>query len=179
MTQASDIYGRSLYELAAGEGIEEEICREAGAVRAILRENPDYIRLLSEPSIHRQERLKLLDDAFGGQIHPYLLNFLKLLTEKEMMSEFSACCRVMQSMYNKAHGIAEAVVVSAVPLSEEQSSRLLDKLTAYSGKKVDLRQKVDPSVLGGLRVEIDGRLLDGTVQSRLADLRAKVNNTVL
>lgn len=179
MTRASEIYGKSMYTLAVGEGLEEEICREAEQVRALFRENPDYVRLLSEPSIHREERLGLLDQAFSGQIHPYLLNFLKLLTERELVGEFGACCRVMKQLYNRDHGIAEAVVTAAVPLTDDQRARLLDKLTAYSGRRVELREKVDPSVLGGLRVEIDGRLLDGTVQTRLADLRSKVDSTVL
>lgn len=179
MTKAADIYGSSLYELAVSENAAEEICGEAEQVRELLKENPDYIRLLSEPSIHLQERQKLLDDAFGSQIHPYLLNFMKLLTEKGMMSEFPACCRTMRRLYNRDHNIAEAVVTSAVPLTEDQASKLLSKLTSLSGKTVQMTRKTDPRVLGGIRVEIDGKLLDGTVETRLKDLRGKVANTVL
>lgn len=179
MTTSADIYGKSLYELAVSEQASDEICEEAEAVRKILRENPDYIRLLSEPSIHKADRLKLLDEAFGEQIHPYLLNFLKLLTERGIMNEYSSCCRTMRRLYNKDHGIAEAIVTSAVPLSEEQAEKLLTKLSEKSGKKVQLVQKVNPDVLGGIRVEIDGELLDGTVQTRLKDLRSRINSTVV
>lgn len=179
MTNAADIYGKSMYELAVSEKITDDICGQAEEVRKLFEDNPDYIRLLSEPSIHLQERQKLLDEAFGSQIHVYLLNFLKLLTERGLIGEYGACCRIMRQMYNRDHGIAEAVVTSAVPLSEEQVRKLLEKLTAKTGKKIEFVQKVNPEVLGGIRVEIDGELLDGTVQTRLKDLRGKIGSTVL
>ena len=70
-------------------------------------------------------------------------------------------------------------MTSAVELPAAQVESLRAKLEQISGKKVILRQKVDGSVLGGLKVEIGGRLLDGTVMGRLADLRKKVSETVL
>lgn len=179
MTQASTIYGKSLYDLAAEENLTEEIYDEMKAVKGIFDENPDYIRLLSEPSIRRAEREKLIDDAFGGQIHPYLLNFLKVLLEKDMLREFSGCFRKVRELYNKDHGIADAIVTSAVPLSAEQTDQLQARLEKLSGKTVILTQKIDPAVLGGLRVEIDGKLLDGTVQSRLTELRRQVDETIV
>ncbi len=52
-------------------------------IRQIFRENPGYLKLLGEPAIPQEERIKLIDEAFGGQVEPYLLNFLKLLCEEE------------------------------------------------------------------------------------------------
>ena len=179
MTTATSVYGQSLYDLAAEEGLSEEILRQMEAVQAIFKENPDYITLLLEPSIPRRERLGLLEEAFKGQVHPYLQNFLMILLENSLLRGFSACCRTYRESYNKDHGIEEATVTSAVALTEAQVKSLKSKLEAISGKTVILRQKVDSSVLGGLRVEIGGRLLDGTVMGRLADLRKKVSETVL
>ena len=179
MTTATSVYGQSLYDLAAEEGLSEEILKQMEAVQAIFKENPDYITLLLEPSIPRRERLGRLEEAFKGQVHPYLQNFLMILLENSLLRGFSACCRTYRESYNKDHGIEEATVTSAVALTEAQVKSLKSKLEAISGKTVILRQKVDSSVLGGLRVEIGGRLLDGTVMGRLADLRKKVSETVL
>ena len=179
MTTATSVYGQSLYDLAAEKGLSEEILKQMEAVQAIFKENPDYITLLLEPSIPRRERLGLLEEAFKGQVHPYLQNFLMILLENSLLRGFSACCRTYRESYNKDHGIEEATVTSAVALTEAQVKSLKSKLEAISGKTVILRQKVDSSVLGGLRVEIGGRLLDGTVMGRLADLRKKVSETVL
>lgn len=179
MTTATSLYGQSLYDLAAEEGLTEEILNEMEAVQAIFKENPDYITLLLEPSIPRRERLGLLEEAFKDQIHPYLKNFLMILLENSLLRGFGACCRTFRESYNKDHGIAEATVTSAVALSKVQTDALLSRLEQLSGKTVHLKQKVDSSIIGGLRVEIEGKLLDGTVMGRLADLRKKVSETVL
>ena len=174
MTTAWGLYGQSLYDLAVEEKADEQIMEELEAVRGILAQNPDYVTLLSEPSVPVKTRTQLLDEAFGGQIHPYLLNFLKILVEKAMLRGFSTCCSAYRN-----HGISEATVVSAVPLSDEQAKALLTKLEKISGKKVLLSRKVDAKVLGGLRVELDGKLFDGTVGGRLDELRRRVTETVL
>ena len=179
MTTATSLYGQSLYDLAAEEGLTEEIMNEMEAVKGIFKENPDYITLLLEPSVPRRERLRLLDEAFKDQIHPYLMNFLMILLENSLLRGFSECCRIFRESYNKDHGIAEATVTSAVALTNAQTDALRSRLEQMSGKTVHLRQKVDSGVLGGLRVEIEGKLLDGTVMGRLADLRKKVSETVL
>lgn len=179
MTTATSLYGQSLYDLAAEEGLSEEILKQMEAVEEIFRQNPDYITLLLEPSIPRRERLGLLEEAFKDQLHPYLLNYLMILLENSLLRGFSSSYRTYRTSYNKDHGIAEATVTSAVRLSDAQAESLKKKLEAVSGKTVILKQKVDSGVLGGLRVEIEGKLLDGTVMGRLADLRKKVSETVL
>ena len=179
MTTATSLYGQSLYDLAAEEGLSEEILKQMDAVNAIFKENPDYITLLLEPSIPRRERLGLLEEAFRDQLHPYLQNFLMILLENNLLRGFGSCCRTFRESYNKDHGIEEATVTSAIEMTDAQVDSLRAKLEQISGKKVILRQKVDGSVLGGLKVEIGGKLLDGTVMGRLADLRKKVSETVL
>ena len=179
MTTATSLYGQSLYDLAAEEGLTEEILKQMEVVEAIFRENPDYITLLLEPSIPRRERLGLVEEAFKDQLHPYLLNFLMILLENSLLRGFSSTYRTYREAFNKDHGIAEATVTSAVALTESQVKALTERLEEMSGKTVQLKQKVDSSVLGGLRVEIEGKLLDGTVMGRLADLRKKVSETVL
>ena len=179
MTTPTSLYGQSLYDLAAEEGLSEEILKEMEAVNAIFKENPDYITLLLEPSIPRRERLGLVEEAFKDQVHPYLLNFLMILLENSLLRGFNSCCRTYRSSYYKDNGIEEAVVTSAVRLTDEQVQSLKAKLEKISGKSIILKQKVDSSVLGGLKVEVGGKLLDGTVMGRLADLRKKVSETVL
>ncbi len=179
MTKAGEIYGRSLYDLARDEGISGEILKEMDVLQGIFKENPDYIRLLSEPSIPKKERLGLLDEAFGNDINAYLLNYLKLLTEKGFLREFNSSLKTFRSIYNKDNGIAEAVVVSPMGLKEEEKARLKEKLQSITGKSIILTEKTDPEVLGGVRVTVDGKLFDGTVRGRLNELKRRVDETVL
>lgn len=179
MTETAKLYGGSLYDLAAEEGIEARLLEELDAAAALLRQNPDYLRLLSMPNLPKKERCGLLDEAFRGQVHPYVLNFLKLLCENGTLRELNGCARAFRVRYNKAHGIAEATAVSAVELTAEQAQRLCKRLEALTGRRIDLSVKVDPSVLGGIRLDMEGVQLDGTVQHRLAALQSSIADATL
>ena len=67
MTQAARVYGESMYELALSEGLSSEILKEMKVIRRLFQENPDYVHLLSEPSIPGNERIDLIETAFGKQ----------------------------------------------------------------------------------------------------------------
>lgn len=179
MTKTARVYGGSLYDLAAEEKLDGQIMEQMIAIRQIFRENLGYLKLLGEPAIPEDERLKMIEEAFGGQAERYLVNFLQLLCERKILREFAGCCEEFIRRYNSAHGIAEAVVTSAVKLSETQMEALKAKLEKLSGKKVYLVQKTDASVLGGLRVELEGVQLDGTVQSRISGISKKLNELVV
>lgn len=174
MTETAKMYGGSLYDLAAEEGLETRILGELDEVQQLLKQNPDYLRLLSTPSIPKKERCGLLDEALRGQVHLYVLNFLKILCEKGTLRELSGCARAYRIRYNQAHGILEATAISAVPLTEQQRAALHAKLESLTGKAIDLKTKVDAKVLGGIRLDIEGTELDGTVQNRLASLRRDI-----
>ena len=174
MTETAKMYGGSLYDLAAEEGLETRILGVLDEVQQPLEQNPDYLRLLSPPSIPKKQRCGLLDEALRGQVHLYVLNFLKILCEKGTLRELSGCARAYRIRYNQAHGILEATAISAVPLTEQQRAALHAKLESLTGKTIDLKTKVDAKVLGGIRLDIEGTELDGTVQNRLASLRRDI-----
>ena len=179
MTNTGSLYGKSLYDLAVSEDLSDQVMKEMEAVQNLFAEYPDYVRLLLEPSIPEKERLGLLDQAFGDALHPYLLNFLKILTERGILREFHSCEKCYRGLYNEAHGITEANVVSAVELDPERQEKLKKRLEEMSGKQVILHVRTDPQVLGGIRVEMEGKLYDGTVRGRFSDLRRKLDETVL
>lgn len=179
MTATARLYGGSLYDLAAEEGLTDVLMQQTEEVRKLFQENPDYVKLLMEPSIPKKERTDLIETAFGAQAERYLVNFLKLLCEKGIIGEFSGCCQEFVRRYNADHNIAEAVVTSAVTLSQEQMKALEDKLEKVSKKQIHLVQIKDSSVIGGLRVELEGKQLDGTVQGRLSGLSRKMKEVMV
>ncbi|MCD7955416.1 MAG: ATP synthase F1 subunit delta [Lachnospiraceae bacterium] len=179
MTQTARVYGGSLYELAAEETLTDTIRAQMMAVQDLFRENPDYLALLCEPSIAKDERIGLIETAFGEQAERYLVSFLKLLCEKGILREYAGCCEEFTRRYNVDHNIAEAVATSAVALTDAQVSALKEKLEKQSGKTVVLTQKVDPSVMAGLRVEMEGTQLDGTVQGRILGISRKLADVVM
>ena len=179
MTQTARLYGGSLYDLAAEERLTDVIYEQTKEIRKLFGENPDYVKLLSEPAIPFEERKGLIETAFGTQAERYLVNFIKLLCERNILHEFAGCYEEFTRRYHAEHGIAEAIVTSAAALKEDQISALKTKLEKISGKKVELKLVVDPTVLAGIRVEIEGRQLDGTVQSRLSGISRRLNDIIV
>ena len=147
MTETARMYGGSLYDLAAEEGLDERILGELDGVTALLNGDAEYLHLLSIPSIPKKERCALLDEAFRGQVHLYVLNFMKLLCEKGALRELPGCARAYRLRYNEAHGILEATAVSAVPLTAEQTGRLHEKLEKLTGKTVSYTHLTLPTIL--------------------------------
>ena len=91
MTELAKRYGGSLYELAAEENLTDELLQQLRTAVNSIEAEPQYLRLLSTPSVPKKERCALLDKAFEGA-HPYLVSFLKLLCEEDLLGELGAVC---------------------------------------------------------------------------------------
>ena len=179
MTQAGSVYGTALYSLALEEGLTEKLLAELTVLQESFRETPDFIRLLSSPNLSKQERCQILDDSFRGKVQPYVLNFLKILTEKGYMKYFHDCFKTYEDLYNRDNGILPVTAITAIAMSSEQVEKLTPKLSRATDKKVKLLNKVDPSVLGGVRLDYDGKRLDDTVSHRMDAITKALKGTVL
>ena len=179
MNRIGTVYGQGLYALAKEEGVEEAIGHQLQTLDAAFSQEPAFLKLLASANMPKQERTQILDESFRGKAHIYVLNFLKLLTEKGYIRHFSACCQAYRQQYNAEQGILEVSAVAAVALTEEQKEWLKEKLACITGKKIDLICKVDRSVLGGIRLSYDGKQVDGTVLGRLEAVGKALKNTVL
>ena len=177
MTELAREYGEGLYALCAEENLTGDMLSEVQAMKALLRQEPDFVRLLSNMSLPKQERVQILDNALRGQVHPYMLNFLKLLCERGILHEFEGCETAYRACYNADHAVVEATVTTREPLDADQRRRLLEKLRGMTGKTVHLTEKTDPAVMGGVLLEMNGQRYDNTVRHRLEEIhRAMIDN---
>ena len=179
MTEVGSVYGESLYELAKDENLAKLIGEQAAVLQQSFQQEPDFIRLLSSPNLTKAELCQILDDSFRDKVHPYLLNFMKILTEKGYMRYFCDCCDAYTARYDQDNGILRVNAVTAVALTAEQADKLTQKLSRITGKEIALRNRIDPAVLGGIRLDYDGQRLDDTVSHRLDAIRDLLNKTVL
>jgi F-type H+-transporting ATPase subunit delta len=178
VTELSREYGEGLYLLCAEEELAAEVFEQLTALRALFRENPDFSRLVSNHSLSKQERVTILDNALRGQVHQYVLNFLKILCERGIFGEFANCVDAYTACYHRDHRVVEAVATTGVPLSDAQRSQLMEKLRSMTGKQVQLTEKVDPAVLGGVLLEMEGKRYDNTLKHRLGQMRQVLTSEV-
>lgn len=179
MSEIAKNYGGALYGLAKDEGLDDRILSELQILDDAFTAEPLFLSLLSNPSIPKEERCKIVDNSFRGQVHPYVLNFLKLLTEHGYAHSFDRCRKEYAGRYNEAHGILPVRAVTAVEVSPALKEKLNAKLCAVTGKTVDITYTIDPDCIGGIRLDMDGSRLDGTVRRRLDDLRDALKSTVV
>lgn len=170
MTALEKEYGDALYSLAAEENCLDEALEGLSLAVSAFQETPGYLTLVQNPALPKAERLKLLDEAFTG-VHPYVLNLLKLLCERSALALASGALEQFKALLYDHRGIVPVEAVSAVPLTGEQQEALRDKLAAKLGKTILLENKIDPSVLGGVKLRYQGKELDGTAAGRLSALR--------
>lgn len=179
MTQIGSVYAEALYALATEENVSAEILNELSVLAQSFRQTPDFIRLLCTPNLSVQERCQILDDSFRGKLHLYVLNFLKILTEKGYMRHFDDCFKAYEAHYNRDNGILPVTAITAVSLNAAQTDKLCAKLGQITGQQIKLHNRIDPAVMGGVRLVYDGKQLDDTVSHRLDAVRDLLKNTVL
>ena len=179
MTEIGNVYGRALYDLALSEDLSSQIFAELKVLQESFRQEPGFVKLLSVRNLSKTEQCAILSECFDGKLHPYVLNFLKLLTEKGYIRHFSDCVEAFRGCYNEDNNILSVTAVTAVALTPEQTERLTLKLEKITGKSIELTCRSDPESLGGVRLELDGTCLDDTVAHRLESVRQLLKNTVL
>lgn len=179
MTEAAVNYAQALYSLAKEEDLDTALLQELDTLREAFSQEPAILRLLASPNLSKDERCAIIDESFRGKVHIYVLNFLKLLTQKRRIGCFADCCKAYRAQYNEDHGIVSVLAVTAVALTDAQADRLRSKLEQVTGKTVELKNKVDPACIGGVRLDYDGKRVDGTVKNRLDSIGEMLKNTVL
>lgn len=178
MTEIAKAYGKTLYDLAVECESVEQMLDEITILRQAFKENPQFLTLMGTPNLKKEERVAVIDETFGGKIHIYLLNFLKVLVENGTSHEFMDAAKQFRKEYNWENGIETVTVVSAVALDAAQESELVKKLSELTGKKIQLEKTVDPSVMGGIRLQMDGLQMDGTVKNKLDAIRSRLLHTI-
>ncbi|MBQ7547737.1 MAG: ATP synthase F1 subunit delta [Clostridia bacterium] len=172
-------YGGALWMLAVEDGRTEQMLEDVRALRAVLADTPEYIRLIRCPDIPLDERIALLDTAFRGKVCDHVLHLMQLLAERGHFGYLPDCLDEFCRRYDEANNIENVTVISAVPLTREQKQALGEKLSQKMRKNVRLTATVDPSVMGGIRVETEGASLDGTVRKRMDSIRESLLHTVI
>ena len=179
MTEVKQEYGNALFSLSKDSGVSDEVLADVKMLIDLFKSQPDYIKLLSAPNLKKEDRTNLLDEAFRGRINIYTLNFMKLLIDRGYFHDIIGCLNEFINSYNIDNNIEVVTVISSVALSQEQKDRLCAKLSDKLSKSIQLNERIDASLIGGVRIETKSDMLDGSVKSRLDDIKDILSNTVL
>ncbi len=176
MNNRSKEFANALYELAIEEKVEKEIYDSLEIVNNIFEENEDYIKLLSSRNVPKKERVKTIQDSLSNRVHEYVCSFVCLLCEKEAINIFGECFNEYKKMYYLSRNVLTAQIRSAVPLNDTQLKNIVAKLEKSTGRNVAAECVVDKSLIGGIAVYIDGKVIDKSIKHKLSEIKEVMNS---
>lgn len=170
---ASKRYAVALFNAAesAGEGITEQIQKELSLISDLWQKNAQLRAFLEAPQISGEEKDKLLQTTFQGRISELLLQFLLFLLSKGRLENIVGIDTQYDGLLKEKEGLVEAQVITASPLDEKLSLSLKEKMEKKTGKKVSLIFKLDPQIIGGIRVIVGNQIIDKSIRTELDRLR--------
>ena len=143
---------------------------ELETAAAIVAE-PKVGRALANPSVPLEERTATAEVTFGNIVSRPVLNLIDLMLRRGRIEQLPRLADEFRRLDNGRQGITLAIATSASPLSPDEVRALTERMEQYTRGRVELHVRVDPSLLGGLVVQVGDRLIDGSVRSRLERLR--------
>ncbi|MDR4507149.1 MAG: ATP synthase F1 subunit delta [Candidatus Brocadiaceae bacterium] len=165
---------KALLDVAETQEVSTEIEKDLDLVCEVFTEHEDLKKIISHPSITRDEKKKIIKNVFGKSTSELMNSFLNLLVDrrKEMILDFIPL--VYKKVIDEKKGVLKAKVQTAIPLIGDRLKNLTVRLNKLTGKTVEVEVTRNPQILGGVVVEIGNIMIDGSVASRLKNLRTKL-----
>ena len=163
-------YGTALIEAARETDQEERILEEGMQIADILKAEPDFRKFISYPGISAEEKKDVIRSVFEGKISTELLHFLYVLVDKRRTGRFESIMKVYKKLLEEEEGVLYGTVLSVVGLDDLQLSEIENETSRLLQRKVRLSNEMDPGLLAGFKIFIDGRIIDASYRKKLEEL---------
>ena len=171
-------YARALLDVALQKGTAEAVRTELSAIAGLIAGHADLAALLAHPAVSAERKRKLVGAvAAKAGASELLTRLLAMMGERDRLALLPMVAAAYAKLWNAHRGVVAAEAVSATPLDEAQTRAVAKALGAATGREVDLQARVDPRLLGGMLVNMEGRTYDGSVRARLLALRRAMKGT--
>jgi ATP synthase F1 delta subunit len=173
MEELARVYGRALFEVAREQGKLEELREQLQQLAQALEENRELRIFFFSPYFSTNEKQRALGRLLTGA-EPELVNFLELLIENHRMPVIFRVRRVYQRLWEQENRLLPVEITSAIELDETTTGSVAQSIGESTGRRVELRTRVDPDILGGIVVRVGNSILDASIRNRLEQLRRHV-----
>lgn len=171
MNDCAKEYAAALFMLARDNEEHKKCSDELMLVKSALCDYPEYAELLTSPAIPVSERLLSIENTFKGVLGEHVLSCLMLMCENGRLGYFCACVSEYEAMRHECENIRSARIISAVELSNDEKVRIIAKLEKAGKKTLIPTYQTDPTILGGVIIEYDDKIIDGSLRHRLHELK--------
>ena len=175
---AARVYAKALFDLGLGEGSLAAIGEDLHAVLDTLNGlDGDLRAFFNLPQLRRDEKRRIINLAFGGKVGRPVLGLLNVVVEKRREALFDEIVAQFDTLVDQQVGRLKVEVTSARRLDESVAAALRSAIEQRTNKTVLLEERVDPEVIGGMKVSVGDRVIDGTVRRSLQDMRRSLAAT--
>jgi F-type H+-transporting ATPase subunit delta len=174
---AVENWAEALHRAAKKAGQLDAVLEDAAILLDVYGRERKMAAFLEGPQFRTQAKQQFLDQVFSGRLHRLLLSTLHLLVAKDRMGHLPPILKRLAERVDEERGFVRGRVFTAVALSEEGCRFIREHVEAVTGLKFRLDFRVDPSLIGGVRVTYGDVLLDSTIRSQLNDLRELLHQT--
>jgi len=164
-------YAKGLLEIAEAQGQAYELAKEMSLIAATVGSHLQLSQALSDTGLPVAKRLEIVEEIFQGKISALAIGFLQTVALTGNAKIIGLIADKYSQGLENLLGKALATVTTAIPLSEEAGEMIAAELRRIIGKEIVLDMRVDPTIIGGLIVRVDGKLLDGSLRNSLQGLR--------
>ena len=171
-------YGDALFMLAKELNEIDIVKDDLDTLCTVMENNAEYLKLLDTPSLSREERVKLVDTAFGT-LNKNLVNMTKILTERRLVYLVFKIREAYILAYDEHYNIERVEAISAIPLTSEQLNKLQLKLEKVTQKQIVVTNTIDSSILGGMKLRYLGIQLDGSIKTKLDNFEKSLKDLVI
>lgn len=144
-----------------------------------LLENKNLLNLFKSPVVQGDKKTNVVKKIFGNIFNPITISFIEIIIRKRREMFLPAVANSFIAQYRNLNGITEAVVKTAIPLDDKKKELIISHLATQTGKKIELKQSVDPNLIGGMIVQIGDKLYDASVAGKLKKAKKELLNTFI
>ena len=166
MNEIASRYGLALYSLALEENKISSLQEESKELIAILKDNNDFILLLGSEFLSLKERLDILEKSLIG-VDKDIVSFLAIVIENNRSDYIIEILEAFNSYCNEYKGVLEGYIYSTLKLDQNTIQKISEKLSKIEHKQIELKNKIDPSLIGGVKVIIGDKVYDGSIKNHL------------
>lgn len=163
-------YGKALFEAATDTNKVEEILQEAREMKEIFRREPTFFAFINSPVISAAEKRRVIENVFHEKISQELINLLYVMIDKGRTKHFYKIVERYEKLIDDSKGYTLGQIFTVNPILPEQLQKFEEEAGKLLQKKVKLENKIDKKIIGGVRIFVDGKVIDATIKKRLLDL---------
>lgn len=167
----SSRYAKALFDFAGEKNQIEEVYGDLKLFANTLRENRDLQVLLRNPVVQPNQKHQIFESIFNGTLHGTSYEFLDVLLRKKREPALDTICEEFFKLYNTVHNIRPVTITTAQPLSQSLKDKITALLAEQTRSTIDLKEMVDPEILGGFVIQMGDYYIDSSILSKINKLR--------